>query len=397
MGPFVPDIITDELNLIIGFLIGMAFGFVLEQAGFSSSKKLTGLFYGTDFTVLRVFFTAGVTAMSGVTLLSTLGMLDTKIIFIHPTFLYAALLGGAVMGLGFVMGGYCPGTAFCGAAIGKIDAIVFVLGGIVGVFLFGEAYPYLSEFYRSSAFGDLTIHSLLGMSAGQFGLILIGIAVSAFIAVGRLERWINPHGPASSFPTVSHKMAAVAILLVGVVLAIVPERTERLNRIAASETYQRQHPVKRMTADEIAFRILDKDPALQLIDIRSPEAFAKQSLPGALNIRPDEFFSKQWDDILRSRKTKVFLADNETPATTAAALASLLGYQRVAILEGGLSHFAKTILEAPSAESNQDNANQDERRFRLRAAPLLTKMISERNNLQPAKRPVKKVLGGCGI
>ena len=62
MGPFVPDIITNELNLVVGFLIGIAFGFVLEQAGFSSSRKLTGLFYGTDFTVLRVFFSAGVTA-----------------------------------------------------------------------------------------------------------------------------------------------------------------------------------------------------------------------------------------------------------------------------------------------------------------------------------------------
>ncbi|MCA9258103.1 MAG: hypothetical protein KDA61_02830, partial [Planctomycetales bacterium] len=101
MGPFVPDVVTDELNLIVGFLVGLAFGFVLEQAGFSSSRKLTGLFYGTDFTVLRVFFSAGVTAMCGVTLLSKLGLLDVNVIYVHPTYLYAALVGGGVMGLGF--------------------------------------------------------------------------------------------------------------------------------------------------------------------------------------------------------------------------------------------------------------------------------------------------------
>jgi len=65
MAPFVPDIISDQLNLIVAFLLGIAFGFVLEQAGFSSSRKLAGVFYGYDFTVVRVFFTAAVTAMSG--------------------------------------------------------------------------------------------------------------------------------------------------------------------------------------------------------------------------------------------------------------------------------------------------------------------------------------------
>ena len=56
MGPLVPDIIGNELNLVAALFIGIAFGFILEQAGFSTSKKLVGLFYGYDFTVLRVFF-----------------------------------------------------------------------------------------------------------------------------------------------------------------------------------------------------------------------------------------------------------------------------------------------------------------------------------------------------
>jgi hypothetical protein len=66
MGPLVPYVISVEFSLVIAFFIGIAFGFILEQAGFSSAKKLVGLFYGYDFTVLRVFFTAGITAMTGV-------------------------------------------------------------------------------------------------------------------------------------------------------------------------------------------------------------------------------------------------------------------------------------------------------------------------------------------
>jgi len=154
MGPFVPDIISNEFNLVVALILGVAFGFVLEQAGFSSSRKLTGLFYGTDFTVLRVFFTAGTTAMTGVLLLAAAGLLDTSVIYVNPTFLNSALAGGAIMGVGFVVGGFCPGTSFCGAAVGRIDAMMFVLGGLIGVFGFGEAFPHVQAFYlagRNSA------------------------------------------------------------------------------------------------------------------------------------------------------------------------------------------------------------------------------------------------------
>jgi hypothetical protein len=66
MGPIVPLFeIPEELNLLIAFLIGLGFGFVLEQAGFSSSRKLAGMFYGYDITVLKVFFTAAITGMLG--------------------------------------------------------------------------------------------------------------------------------------------------------------------------------------------------------------------------------------------------------------------------------------------------------------------------------------------
>ncbi|MBN1926339.1 MAG: YeeE/YedE family protein, partial [Prolixibacteraceae bacterium] len=128
MGPLVPYIISEEFNLIVALLIGIGFGFILEQAGFSSTRKLVGLFYGYDFTVLRVFFTAGVTAMVGVLLLGHYGLLDLSVIYVNPTFLRSALIGGIIMGAGFIIGGFCPGTSVCAAAIGKIDGMLFVLG-----------------------------------------------------------------------------------------------------------------------------------------------------------------------------------------------------------------------------------------------------------------------------
>ena len=71
-------------------------------------------------------------------------------IYIHPTYLTAAIIGGLVMGLGFVSGGYCPGTSLIGAAIGRIDGIVFTIGLMIGIFLFSEAFPVLEGIYEGT-------------------------------------------------------------------------------------------------------------------------------------------------------------------------------------------------------------------------------------------------------
>lgn len=398
MGPFVPDIITDELNLVVGFFIGLAFGFVLEQAGFSSSRKLTGLFYGTDFTVLRVFFSAGVTAMCGVILLSQFGWLDTNVIFIHPLFLYAAIVGGAIMGVGFVVGGYCPGTAFCGAAIGKIDAMIFVFGGFLGVWLFGEFYPSLATLYSAASYGDLTVYALLGISPGVFALVMIIIAVSAFVAVTAIERRVNSNSATNLFNKRAHRWAAISLLALGVILAAMPERSKRLIAKASNPASQEFHPIRRMTVDEVAYRILDKDPTLQLIDVRPAEAFARTSLPGAVNLHLPEMLAKHGDDFLRSsRKTTLFFADDESQAIVAAKLAQLLGHDQVAVMSGGFSAFESTILNAQPTTEQRNTAQHDTLQFRVRAASQLTALIKARGEMKIERKPVKKATGGCGI
>ena len=398
MGPLVPDIITNELNLIVAFFIGIGFGYVLEQAGFSSSRKLTGVFYGTDFTVLRVFFTAGVTAASGVLLLANFGLLDTDIIYINPTYLYPTLVGGSIMGVGFVVGGYCPGTSFCGAAIGKIDAMVFVLGGFLGVLLFSEMFPVVENFYKSGFFGYLTVDSVLGISKGQSALFLITIAVGAFIVTTKIERKVNASSPTKDFPVRYHRFAALGIVLLGLVLAVLPERETRLLAKASDESFQREHPVKLMTADELAFRILDRDPSLQSIDVRDASEFLKMSLPGAVNIPVESMFGKEWQDVLvQSRKKKVFFANNEDDAVKAATLAKVLGYENVRVLQGGLAEFTQTILDAQLPLHELTRGEEDTYKFRLKAAPQLATLIQERDQPKRVEVRVKKIQGGCGI
>ena len=181
MGPLAPmEIISENTNFLLAFLIGIGFGFVLEQSGFSSSRKLAGIFYGYDTVVLKVFFTAAITAMLGLLFFSLFGWIDLNLVYINPTYLYSAIAGGVIMGAGFIMGGYCPGTSISALSIGKIDAMIFLLGGMVGAFLFMETYPFIQTFAMENYKGNMRIDEWLGVSPGVFTLLLIIAAVVLF-------------------------------------------------------------------------------------------------------------------------------------------------------------------------------------------------------------------------
>lgn len=181
------------LDLLIAFLIGTGFGFALEQAGFSSSRKLAGMFYGYDTTVLKVFFTAAIVALVGSQFLSYFGLLDLSLVFVNEYYLAAAIIGGVIMGAGFIMGGFCPGTGLSALSIGKIDAMVFVAGGLVGAFLFGETYPLIQGIAEGYNKGPVKINEALGMSAGLFTFLLIVAAVAMFwLAEAAEKRFARP-------------------------------------------------------------------------------------------------------------------------------------------------------------------------------------------------------------
>jgi len=181
MGPLiVNEIISPDTNLFLAFLIGIGFGFVLESSGFSSSRKLAGMFYGYDTTVLKVFFTAAITALIGMLFFSLFGWVDLSLIYINPTYLHSAVVGGVIMGAGFIMGGFCPGTAFCAISIGKLDALAFIGGLFLGIIFFTEGYPFFEELYKAEFMGTPTINEFLNLSRGVFSFGLIAAAFGMF-------------------------------------------------------------------------------------------------------------------------------------------------------------------------------------------------------------------------
>jgi len=189
MGPLFTA--SDEWSYVIALVIGIFFGMILESAGFSSSRKLAGVFYGYDFVVLRVFFTAAITAAIGLVYFDYLGWLDLTKIFVNPLFLGSTIVGGVIMGFGFVVGGFCPGTSVCAAAVGKIDAWIFMGGILIGAFIFDFAYPLYNKFYESGNYGSAKLNDAIGMSQNWFILIFAMFAVIAFIATAMIEKKVS--------------------------------------------------------------------------------------------------------------------------------------------------------------------------------------------------------------
>lgn len=196
MGPLsVNELISENTNLFLAFIIGIGFGFIIEQSGFSSSRKLAGVFYGYDTVVLKVFFTAAITAMLGLLFFSLFGWIDLNLIYINPTYLTSAIFGGIIMGAGFIIGGYCPGTSFSGAAIGKIDALVFIGGLFIGVFIFGIGYDIWDGMYMAKFLGSPKISETLGLTDGVFAILLIITALFMF----RIAEWAEKKFPRAEY------------------------------------------------------------------------------------------------------------------------------------------------------------------------------------------------------
>jgi len=397
MGPFVPDIISDQLNLVVALIIGIAFGFVLEQAGFSSSRRLAGVFYGYDFTVLRVFFTAAITAMSGVLLLGYFGLLDTDVIYVNPTWLWPAVVGGAIMGIGFVLGGYCPGTSICAMAIGKVDATFFVGGGLLGVFAFGEMFPLYKDFFNTTALGPAKVFDSLGISGGLFAFILIAVAVLAFAVTTIIERKVNSASLSREFSLSKHRLAAIGVLALGLVFVILPERKAHMISTVSNANYVATHSVKVMPIDELAFRIVDMEPNVLIVDVRNPDRFNKLALPGSHNLSLHDFFSKDNNALLSQRHVKkVLVADEEAQEKVACLLLQKLGYENVLALEGGLPRFKETILDSTAFVTTGSRWDSDVKSFRETARVEIAKMIEAgKHTAAKTVKAEKKITGGC--
>jgi len=272
-------------------VIGFAFGFTLEMSGFGDSRKLAAQFYFTELTVLKVMFTAIVTAMALLFGAVSLGILNFSQVWVNPTYLWSGILGGLIMGVGFIIGGFCPTTSLASASTGKIDGMLFMLGGFVGAFLFGETEQYFTNWYNNAGyFGRVTLDQVFGIPIGWVVLLVVLMALFMFWGSEQLERIV---GKKDMTREPKLRIAGAGVLIV-LALAVVFIGTPSLEEKYSKVTFTRTETIPQENADPIVNTLTysaDEMLSSRLVFITPAEAFkAKYNQvmnPIYIDVRPE--------------------------------------------------------------------------------------------------------------
>lgn len=179
----------NDAGAISALVCGLLFGFVLENSGFGSPCKLTAQFKLRDWSVLKVMFTAIVVAASGLYLLRLAGLIEADAVYVPTSLLVASAIGGVLVGSGFAVGGYCPGTSVVGLFSGRIDALVFIVGLVLGTFVFAGLYGPAIE--AIMAMGEVQTGDTFSDAWGIPDILIIAIMLVALVAVFYFGSWFE--------------------------------------------------------------------------------------------------------------------------------------------------------------------------------------------------------------
>lgn len=388
---FVAVSASNPWTYVVFGLIGFAFGFTLEMSGFGDSRKLAAQFYFTEMTVIKVMFTAIVTAMVLLFGAVGLGILDFNLVWVNPTYLSSGIIGGLIMGVGFIIGGFCPTTSLASASTGKIDGMLFMLGGFVGAFLFGETEQYFDGWYTYSGYyGRVTLDQVFNLPIGVVVLLVVLMALFMFWGSEQLERIIGKKDM-SKEPKLRLVGAGVLFAAaVGVVFIGSPSLEDRYNSL----TFTRTETVEQLNADPIvntytytademlANRLVFITPAEAFkakynqamkpiyLDVRSEADYNLYHIEDAVNV-PFERIEEVIPLLLTESPTNtvfVVMSNDETAAVEAWKYLSASSVGNVYILEGGVNNWIAFFGEADKALQSNPNAGDDELGFIFPAA-----------------------------
>ncbi|MBL8163969.1 MAG: YeeE/YedE family protein [Anaerolineae bacterium] len=338
---------------IVYLIIGIAFGVSLELAGFAQSTKLAAQFYFKEMTVLKVMFTGIVVAMLGVFLATGLGLLDYNLVYVNPTYLWPGIVGGLVMGVGFIVGGFCPGTSLVAAATLKIDGIIFALGAFFGIFVFGETVGLYEDFWYSSYMGRFTLMDLFQTSTGVIVLAVVIMALGAFL-MAEFSEQIFGKSLISRQPRWRVGAAAGALALgIGVLAIGQPDNAARWRMLEAEKQPLLDSRAVYIHPGEVLQLMNDRRAQAILLDVRDEADFNLFHIRDARNVQMDELIPLAVDLREEPANTVFFVMSNdEQRATEAWKILVAESLINVYIVEGGVNNWLDTFAEADFKTAN---------------------------------------------
>ncbi|HEU5163755.1 MAG TPA: YeeE/YedE thiosulfate transporter family protein [Thermoanaerobaculia bacterium] len=368
-----------ELGLVAGLAIGFAFGFVLERAGFGRATKLAAQFYLRDMTVFKVMFSAIVTAMLGLVLFDAANLVDLRSVsesIASWTYIAPMLIGGIVLGAGFILSGYCPGTSVVAASSGNIDGMVTVGGVIAGSWLYSELLriPAIAAFHVSGERGALFLYDIVPVSPSVIAAAIAAAALAAFAGAEKVEAMVA-RGARIQMPRPSR--IALAAIAAGAVLSL---GTIRLSGAAADESASAP---RRLGVAAFAHRLVDAPWTMRILDLRSAEAFAAARIPGS---EPAAAADVAGIAAVDRRAIVLVTADGSLRGIAGAS-------ENTEVLDGGFAAWEAFALHPPAA-----GGSPEEIAFRASLHASLTGAAAAAPPPPPTTAPVQRARkkgGGC--
>lgn len=368
--PLAVDTILGQYGAFALFLlIGFAFGFVLEIAGFGNSLKLARQFYLSEMTVLKVMFSAIVVAMVLLFGASAVGLLDINLIWVNPTYLWPGIVGGLIMGVGFIIGGFCPGTSLVALSTLKLDGLFYVLGVLFGIFLFGETVGSFNLFWNSSSMGRLMLPEVFGLSTGWVVVLVVLMALFMFWGAEQLERIFGDRDPAQA---PRWRYGAAGALLAGALAVLIigqPTTEERWQRVA--ETHEPRLSDREVQLQPGEVLSIMHDPALKLVmlDVRSEADYNLFHLVDARHV-PMSALGTIVPQLRLEPANTVFLvmSNDEGAATEAWKVLVAESVPNAYILEGGINGWLATFAPQQSGIHSVGFGGEDQLRYEFEAA-----------------------------
>jgi rhodanese-related sulfurtransferase len=373
-------------------------------------------------------FTAIVVCMLLLAWTSALGLLDLERIWVNPTWLGSGILGGILLGFGFIIGGYCPGTSIVSAATLKVDGMIFLGGVGLGAFVFGETAPAYKLFWDTAGrMGRVTLPEWMGISYGATVILVVLLAFAMFLFFERMER-IFGAASATDAPSRSRPWLVGGAAVAGVALATalplpaigqptVSDRVERERAATDAEIASRKFHIDPLEMLGLMHQKVQGKPGrmhLVLIDVRSESDFNRFHLVDAERWTLDELRGERGRALLSERaekSIKVVMSNDEAAANEAFRVLRARGAPNLYVLGGGMNlwieRFRNGNWQAEPASNGTDGM-----RFDVDAAlgsrhpearpplPEYERLIREK--VRPEEYKVEPVVdapeasGGCG-
>jgi uncharacterized membrane protein YedE/YeeE len=177
------------MNIFLAIFLGLLFGFILQKAGATNPVKIINMLRLKDFHLMKsILFAIGLSSLLLFSLIS-LGFVEAGLHVSVKSAYIGVIVGGTIFGLGWAISGFCPGTSLVALGEGKKYTVTFILGGLLGAFLFMLAYEVLQNtFLFNKLGGKMTLAHLSSdkypsLLADYSGMLVVGVVSIALIVM----------------------------------------------------------------------------------------------------------------------------------------------------------------------------------------------------------------------